>query len=102
MSERIGPAKEKFRIGDFEIENPKLKITKGDDLVPIDCIGNAHAEQPSDEGWEIEAFGVSMNDRDDVYTVGAVIIIALVLYVAKLSLDHWFNKRLEIFKSKLK
>ena len=64
---------------------------------------DTHTEQPSsDEGWEVEAFGISMNDRDDVYTVGAVVIIALVLYVAKLSIDHWFNKRLEIFKNKLK
>jgi hypothetical protein len=54
-----------------------------------------------DESWEIAIFDFEINSSDDVYTVGAVLVIFMLIYAAKQGVDHWFNKRLEIFKKKL-
>lgn len=64
-------------------------------------VNNPSENTTSEQGWEIEAFGLEMNDRDDVYTVGLVVIIALLVYTAKVGIDHWFNKRLERYKKNL-
>jgi|AntRauTorcE11897_2_1112592.scaffolds.fasta_scaffold07920_1 hypothetical protein len=89
-----------FRIGDFEVNNPRM--LHPDEPVPKASMGGFTVDNSTeDTDWEIEAFGFEMNDRDDFFTVGIVVVVALLFYVAKLSVDHWFNKRLELYKKKL-
>jgi hypothetical protein len=55
----------------------------------------------TETGWQAEAFGVKLNDRDDVFTVGAVLLIVVIAYIIKASIDHWFNCRLERYRIRL-
>lgn len=50
---------------------------------------------------EYEAFGVKLNDSDDVFSVGIVLLIVGIIYIGKCSIDHWFAARLERYKNKL-
>jgi len=106
------PADEKFTLGGISIDNVPVVVdpmerqvleqinAQYDEPVPKAAMGGVEVNN-IDTGWEVNVLGMTMNDRDDVYTVGIVVIIALLVYTAKVGIDHWFNKRLERYKKKL-
>ena len=55
----------------------------------------------TDQGREIEAFGIKINDQDDIISVGLVLIIALVVYVFKSIIDEFFARRIERYKLRI-
>lgn len=94
---------DEFRIGDFEINNPVAPDYQLQSEPPVTkaSIDGFEVNKTVDDSWEVNVLGVEMNDRDDVYTVGLVVIVALLVYTAKVAIDHWFNKRLELYKKKI-
>jgi hypothetical protein len=50
---------------------------------------------------EYEAFGVKLNDADDVISVSIVLAVVAIIYIGKSSIDYWFAARIERFKKKL-
>jgi hypothetical protein len=105
----IHPDAEKFTLGGVTINNPKvpeIDVDYTDGPPPAGMAiggfeGNTPTGETVDDSWEVNVLGVTMNDRDDVYTVSLVVVVALLVYAAKVGIDHWFNKRLELFKKKI-
>ena len=50
---------------------------------------------------EYEAFGVKLNDTDDIISVSIVLAVVAIIYIGKSSIDYWFAAKLELFKKKL-
>lgn len=55
----------------------------------------------TDSGREIEMFGITLNDTDDIISVGLVILFVTILYIAKSYIDEFFGKRMERYKNNL-
>jgi hypothetical protein len=62
-------------------------------------IGDVEVTNTEDNSWEASAFGIELNDRDDFFTVGIVLVVAAVLYIGKCSIDYWFACALERYKN---
>ena len=50
---------------------------------------------------EYEAFGVKLNDADDVISVGIVLAVVGLIYIGKCCIDYGFNCAVERYKNKL-
>jgi len=53
-------------------------------------IGNFEVSN-TDNGFEIDAFGVRLNDKDDFVTVGLVLLFAFAFYLGKKLIDLVFD-----------
>lgn len=49
---------------------------------------------------EYEAFGVKLNDSDDIYTVGILFVVITIVYIGKCSIDFAFACLLDWYRGK--
>lgn len=56
--------------------------------------------EPAETVREYEAFGVKLNDSDDIYTVGILFVVITIVYIGKCSIDFAFACLLDWYRGK--
>jgi len=46
-------------------------------------------------------FGFKLDENDDAFSIGAVLLVVVVVYVAKGFIDEFFARRIERYKKKI-
>jgi hypothetical protein len=100
--------------GIIGIDNKPTESGKIELICPdgdIDCILEQYPPGAGAPGIEIinagtetkvtELFGFKLDENDDAFSVGAVLLIVVIVYVAKGFIDEFFARRLERYKKKI-
>jgi len=96
----------------FEVNNvPQLQVLDEFTFNSDEYIYDVPAPEPMIVGGfgvenvdtvkEYEAFGVKLNDADDIISVSIVLLVVGLIYIGKSSIDYWFAARLERFKKRI-